>query len=165
MSRIDGLQENKLIAELLSLARDVDELKNRQRTSGRSGVLSYTSNTANTWDLTGSVTGATVQTLEFTMTYIGNGSQQYPVINPYLDLFINGTDEAHRLPLDETLLDTGGGNIAIYAQNLLIDTSTLSDPLVTRWITQIRVSGNITYYIKAYGVGTSHGTVGVVRTL
>lgn len=172
MNRLAGLSNNRLVSDLMRIKADLDGYKNRQRTSGQSGVLSYFSKSGNIWDLTQAITGASFQLVDFTVTFTGDGSQQFPVVSPYIDLYVNGTDNAHRIPLDGSLYDDGSGNTALYSPGgnanpravFTPEAAYLADPLVSKWDIEIEISGNITYYLKAYAAGTCRGSITVVRT-
>lgn len=165
MDRTHRLEENRLVYRVKTLLRNLEELKKRQRSSGRSGLQSYFSQSVSQWDATGSITNGT---RNITITFTGDGTQSFPISTPYVDIFANGTDEAHRVPLDGTLLNTGGGNTArliavdSWSDQLISDdTTVLTDVNVTRWKMRLSVNGTVTYYIKAYVAGTSLGTVSV----
>ncbi|MGJ5804360.1 hypothetical protein ACSCB1_35425 [Streptomyces europaeiscabiei] len=127
-------------------------------------MVTYFTESNDPWDDTDTITGASGQLVELEVTYTGDGSQSYPMVTPYLDLFVNGTDEANRVPLDGTAYNDGSGNTAALRKMLLVDAAHLDDELVTKWFVEVLVNGTVTYYAKAYAAGTSRGTLTVVRT-
>ena len=52
-NRLINTPDNALITAIRQLQSDLAALKQRQRTSGQSGVLGFTTESVNTWDLTG----------------------------------------------------------------------------------------------------------------
>jgi hypothetical protein len=91
MTRTNQLPENTLAQMVSKLRTDLDELKNQQRTSGRSGVLGYflqsTSSMVTVGNDSSSATLLNADSVQFT----GDGSQLYPVVNLTMNIYANGT--------------------------------------------------------------------------
>lgn len=170
MSRLPSLLENQLFEQLRILDIDFTELKNRQPTSGKSGVLAYLSQTNNTWDLSEAIASPSTTygySAGFTITYTGDGSQQYPIVNPFADLMfsssISPTPSRATYNAAGLLQWSDGTNGVVVNSFLRFDNTTLSNQLVTKWTIDFTYYGSLTYYLKAYTRGSSRGSIGVVR--
>lgn len=162
MSRLDQLAENYLQTAIGDLGREMAEFKNAQRTSGQSGVLGYLSQSADTWDLTGTigsdadVSGATST---FKVTLTGDGSQLPFMADLGFYLYVNGTDAAHQLtPQDNTWTDG--------TRQAIVSYDAVTEPNISQYVETFTLltSKAITYYIKAVAVASSPGSVTVVKT-
>ncbi|WP_064444455.1 hypothetical protein [Rhodococcus sp. YH3-3] len=165
MSRIDRLPENILYEKITRLDADVTEFKNRQFVSGKSGVLGYLSQTTNTWDYAQTVnSGSTSHTilLDFLLLYTGDGSQDYPMINPFIDVFCGSPVEANRLRPGKSTYVNGANSVYMMRWMARDKESTgrplLTDPLKLQWVTGFAVTGSVPFYVKFYASGTSAGT-------
>lgn len=138
-----------------------NETKARQRASGNSGVLAYLSQSGTTWDVTGSTSGSTA--VQITMTFTGDASQRYPIVNPYADLFINTATEPNRLSKAKWYWASGGTTV-VMQDFCKLDKTDLENPYVTEWIVNFSTTGAISFFFKAYASGTSPGTITAVRT-
>lgn len=170
MSRLPSLLENQLFERLRVLKIDFDELKNRQPTSGKSGVLAYLSQTNNTWDYTENIASPSTTygySAGFTITYTGDGSQQYPIVNPFADLLfsssIDPTPRRVAYNANGFLQWSDGTNGAVVNTFLRLDSTTVNNQLVTKWTIDFSYYGTMTYYLKAYTRGSSRGSITVVR--
>ncbi len=171
MSRLPSLLENQLFEQLRILGIDFTELKNRQPTSGKSGVLAYLSQTNTTWDYNEAIASPSTTygySAGFTITYTGDGSQQYPIVNPFADLMFSSslspTPSRATYGVDGLLRWTDGTNYIVVDNFLLYDKTTVSSQLVTKWRIDFSYFGSVTYYLKAYTRGSSRGSISVVRT-
>lgn len=166
--RPDKVPNQAFIARLKEARDTLNELKNRQFTSGRSGISAYTSQTANTWDFQGTIsTGSPSSGFDtvYILTFAGDGSQQYPMINPFMNVYVGASSPSNRLvPTPAGRSWTDGTNTAVLGSLLVSDTTLLTDPLRLRWTTVVSVYGTVAVYLKAYADGTSPGTIAVVRT-
>lgn len=145
---------------LRQLRTDVDELRNQQRLSGRSGVIGYTIQNDVVFDLEETVTDTDV-TLKLTFT--GDGSQLFPVANPSLDIFLGGTGEDQRMDQVFQRVEAGDDFALLISRFLVEDKTMLQDETRLAWTVSFQVVGTMTYYAKGYAVGTSPGTVTVER--
>lgn len=153
------LPENRTDAAIKNIITVGRELKNRQKFSAKSGLLGFLTETNNQWDLQNTLSGN--GTITITVKYTGDGSQVYPFIQPYLDLFFGGTSDSNR-PNDtsfEWIDPTNSANYAFLTDYLLLDTTYAEDKLIYSWISIVTYSGTVVYYLKAYAVGSSKGTL------
>lgn len=171
MSRLPSLLENQLFEQLRILGIDFTELKNRQPTSGKSGVLAYLSQTNNTWDLSEAIASPSTTygySAGFTITYTGDGSQQYPIVNPFADLMfsssISPTPSRATYNAAGWLQWSDGTNSVVVSSFLRFGGATPGSQLVAGWAIDFMYYGSLTYYLKAYTRGSSRGSIGVVRT-
>jgi hypothetical protein len=160
ISRVGLLPEKQTEAAIKDIVTVGREFKNRQKFSAKSGLLGYLTESADQWDLHETLSGN--GTIIITVTFTGDGSQKYPFIQPYADLFFGGTSDSNR-PDDVSLEWVSGMNLAILGDFLLFDTTYASDELVYAWITIVNYSGTFDYYLKAYAMGSSLGTLSVTR--
>lgn len=168
--RVDQLPENQLITLLIDARTNLDELKNRQYTSGSSGVLGYFSQTSNTWDYQATVSSGSPSGFldtSWKLNFTSDGVQQYPVINPAMDIFCGTPIEANRLQPNQTWTD--GTNTAMLGSFIVTDRISAGYPKLSsvnqlQWYTVISVAGDVPLFIKGYCVGSSRGTVTVTRT-
>jgi hypothetical protein len=165
--RLNQLPDQQLFQQLRQLDRDITDLRQRQRTSGRSGVIGYTSDSGNQWDSTGTIT-ALDHALVFQIDYVGDGSQDYPIVMPRIDMFVLGSAEANRLPAYRMLIS--GNNVAQF-NYLDPDLSLAADALRLRWTYSVEVFGfdgvhsaTVDWHLKAWCAGSSPGAVTVTRT-
>jgi hypothetical protein len=158
-NRLANLPQNALVTTIRQLQTEITALKERQRISGQSGVLSYTSQTTGTWDATGTV-GTDADTYynstTFTVAWVGDGSQAIAFANVAFSLFVNGTDSAHQLTPQTHSWTDGTRQAAV---------SYLGETLISHHTYEVQFGlitlKAITYYVKGYAVGSSPGTVTV----
>lgn len=160
MTRISQLPENGLVSRMKNLITSLESTKSSQRQSGKGGLLGYLTQTANTWDKTETLTSGSFVEIEIIFT--GNSAQEYPFVQPYIDIFFGGTAESNR-PNPVTGVWTDGTNIATMSDYLEYDVSYSDSTYQYRWTVSFTYSGTITYYLKAYVVGSSPGTIVVTR--
>lgn len=158
ISRIELLPENRTDDAIKNVVTVGREMKNRQKFSARSGLLGYLTETNNQWDLHNTLSGN--GTIVITMTFTGDGSQLYPFIQPYADLFFGGTSDSNR-PSNISFEWQSGTNSANLGNYLLYDTTYAADKLIYSWITTVNYSGTFDYYFKGYAVGSCKGTLTV----
>lgn len=168
---IRQLPERGLETALRDISSLNSELKSAQRLSSLGGQVSYTLQTANTWDLTETlptVSDLTIITLRVTLVY--DGSQAIPFEQLYLDVRANGTGESNRFVY---LNGTYAGVIVVGLQgwtdntNLIVNTQTTTTfqlSTITRiWNVDFQYKGSVTYYAKASVQASSNGTLTVAR--
>lgn len=170
MSRLNGLLERTLTETLRILRMDFNEFKNRQRTSGRTGVLGYLSQTSSTWDYNQTLNSPPVGGIPsgsyavFEGQFVGDGSQRWPIVTPYFEITVND-QPLYRNGNGQLAWDDGSGN------NFLVvddegrrDPTTVTSPNTTKWAYTFSYFGTMTVKIKLRTVGTSRGTVTLTRT-
>ncbi len=172
MSAKSDLIENRLESRVRNAASQAREFKSRQRASGASGQTDYDLTSDLTWDYTqvlAPVVSPNIVLVTLLLTFTGSGEQKFPLVIPATDLYANGTDAAHRVKQDTTILSStsyrwsDGTNLLFMSEFDELDTSLLEDPYVLRWRVSFWYEGNITVYVKAHATGTSEGTLSIVR--
>lgn len=174
--RIRNLPQNRLVSTLKDIELGHDQLKTAQYTSGQSGLLDYLIQTGNTWDSTGTAIHTLyIPNIIFTVTYTSDGSQPYPIVVPYADLFINTVDEAHRLSVVQWYLTIGGQAIFLgeaadsgdYVNFLAVNPAYALNSSTYQWTAEVttEITTSFTYYFKAYARGTSPGTLSVATVV
>lgn len=163
--RTSHLPADRLIRTITELSAEMIEFKSAQRTSGRSGVLGYLVQSGSTWDATGTVgfdtDGTLTRTSTYLMTFTGDGTQSPVMANLSFLFYANGTDLAHQItPVVNNWTDGGGGHTA----NISYGVQSQSSPTVYSQSVTLLTQKAITYYIKAYAVSSSGGTVTATRT-
>lgn len=159
-NRLRNLSGNTLVSTLSELLNEQEEFKQLQRTSGQSGILGYDIRNSAQWDLTGTV-GTDSDSFDilttFSVVFTGDGSQQPVLGNVSYEVYVNGTDSVHQLTPQTSSWTDGTRSASIeYSgvdENILTYTSVFT--LVTLKA--------VTYYIKAFAVASSPGTL-VVTT-
>lgn len=166
MSRIDGLLENKLVETVADLVRDFTELKNRQLTSGKSGVLGYVSeNVGIAWDYDQTIvtSGGSAVSAKFELTFVRTDPQDYPIVRPFITLYVNGAPVTRNA--NGQLLYDDGTNLAQVASGneLLEKGSTVTNPSTATFTYDMTLVGTVHIQMKAYATSTSRGTVTLTR--
>lgn len=164
---LNDLAGTRLVTELQRISSDLQQLKERQLVSGRSGLKAYLSQSDDTWDATGTAGPADIH---ITITFTSDGSQPYPIVVPYADVFINQIDEAHRLSIIQWFLTVSGHAVYLgefadsgdYVDFLALDSSSALDPGTYQWTADITATTSVQYFFKAYVRGTCPGTVTVI---
>jgi hypothetical protein len=123
-------------------------------------VIGYTIGSDGAFDLEQTVTDTDV-TLKLTFT--SDGSQQFPVANPYLDLFIGGTTEDQRMDQVYQRVEQGANFALLISRFLVEDKTLLRDETRLAWTVSFQVVGTMTYHARGYAVGTSPGSVTLER--
>lgn len=172
MSRLSLSLISQLFTTLRQVQLDFNEIKNRQPTSGRSGVLGYLSQTNNTWDKTEALASPSTTfgySAEFEITFVADGSQKYPIINPFADIyFTSAIDPVPRKatynPYSGFLNWTDGTNGVTFNAYLDGLSTNAASQNTYKWRVSFSYFGSMTYYLKAFTRGTSRGTINVVRT-
>ena len=172
MSRLSLSLINQLFETLRVLQLDFNEIKNRQPTSGRSGVLGYLSKTNNTWDLTQAIASPSTSfgySASFEITFIADGSQKYPIMNPFVDIyFTSAIDPTPRKatydPNSGFLRWSDGTNGVIFNGYLQPVAANMASQTTYKWTVDFSYFGSMTYFLKAFTRGSSRGTISVVRT-
>lgn len=169
MSRLSLALTNQLQETLRQLQIDFNEIKNRQPTSGKSGVLGYTSQTNNAWDASGALQSPAPNyglSIGFLITYTADGSQPYPIVNPFADLQFRSASD----PTWRTMEYNAGGWLSWTDNNGASATASPylreeegyeGNQLVTKWITYISYFGTLEYRLKAFTRGSSRGNIEV----
>jgi hypothetical protein len=157
--RLANLPQNYLITSLRGIQTALNAFKQSQRISGRSGVLSYLTENEAPWDATATV-GSNTDTdpviTDFTVTWVGDGSQDIAFANVSFSCFTNGTDSAHELtPNNPTWTDgtrtasityLGTTRISHHTYEVQFSLSTLKE---------------VTYYVKSFTQGSCPGILTV----
>lgn len=155
-NRLGALPSEHMITELTELKQTLDAFKERQRTSGQSGVLSYFVQSGNTWDLTATVglsSDTSTRTTTFTIQYIGDSSQPIAFANLSFNVFVNGTDSAHQLtPVTPSWTD--GTRTA----SITYEAGFESETVVTAHF-QLVTLKDVTFFVKAYASASQRGTI------
>lgn len=169
MSRLSLALINQLTETLRQLQIDFNEIKNRQPTSGKSGVLGYTSQTDNEWDKSGTLTSPAPNmglSIGFEITYTADGSQPYPIVNPFADLQFRSASH----PTWETMeynevgwlqWTDGNGNSATANAYLTENEGFEGNQLVYQWRIYVGYFGSLEYRLKAFTRGSSRGSITV----
>lgn len=160
MTRISLLAQNRPTELIRRIAAFNTELKSRQQQTGKGGLLGYLTQTSASWDLNEGLSGG--ETVEIEIVFAGDGTQRYPVMQPYVDIFFGGTAESNR-PNDVTGSWTDGLNGAVLGDYLKFDTAYSASDYEYRWTIVFGSFGTLDYYLKAYAVGSSPGTITVTR--
>lgn len=164
---------SQLFTTLRQVQLDFNEIKNRQPTSGRSGILGYLSQTLSEWDLIETVSSPSPSfgySATFEITFTADGSQRYPIINPFADVLLSSPldptpRKAQYNPSNGFLSWTDGTNGVTFSGFLQADPSNKSSLYTYKWTIYMSYFGsNITYRLKAFTRGTSRGTLQVLRT-
>lgn len=153
----------QLVTIFKSIDANLAEIKSgSQRISGRSGMLPYTTQNGSGWDLTGSVPASTtgVRQISIQMTFTGDGTQKAPFVNPFLDVFVNGTAPSNRL---SPLAFNTASSAPQLSGFLGIDKTYYTNNYTRVWNTTIAYVDAFTYNIKGYAKGSSRGSLTVVR--
>lgn len=173
----DTLPENAFVTDLLGARQASLELNSRQRSSGASGQLGYMPQNPGSWDRTETVTaqgssgGYSFADVGLSVTFTGDGSQQWPSVVPLFDLFFNGTSNSNRLafqPGGGLYLWTDATTSAMSYAPVSDDLTLLEDPIRLRWNVFVSLQWTAaapTYYFKARGAGSCPGTWTIVRTV
>lgn len=164
--RIPG--EQSLVGAIRGVADTSRQFNSRQRISGRGGQLGYVIESDDEWDLveTFPTTPAfTALPAEYRLTFTGDGSQKYPIVQPATDIRVNGTGEANKLSLNFNgrYWYVDGSNIV---QEYYIDEPDAADfesENKLSWLIALEYSGSITLRMKARGRGSSNGTWSIER--
>lgn len=165
---LDRLPTRVLPSQIRELAQDARELKSRQRSSGASGQASYPVANPSDWDRNERLPVTPVnefRPLQFRITFVGDGTQSWPMVVPLFDIFFNGVSEANRAKPDAAgrRLWSSGNNKADVVDAALLDTTLLREKYKMRWVVNVYYTGNITYWLKARGQASSRGTFLVER--
>jgi hypothetical protein len=161
VNRPDELAENAAWKFVADLELDVNEYKGRQRTSGRSGVLSYQTANDVEWDLEGTVgfdADVSSHTTNFTVTFTGDGSQAPVIANLSFVVYVQmGSSPVVQLTALDNLYQDGSGRDANLNYNVLQQINQTTYVQTFYLLTDKEVN----YFIKAYAVGSSRGTLTV----
>ncbi|MFJ6416465.1 hypothetical protein [Paeniglutamicibacter sp. NPDC091659] len=169
-----SLIENVFEQRIRASDRINQEFKATQITSGASGVLAYQAENPVEWDRTETLpyvdpTGAGFGDVELTITFTGDGTQEFPFVFPATDIRFNGTDEASKPVFREGGWWWKFGNwtgervqIQHYDRPQL---ETMTDAHVTKWVIRFYYWGNVSYRVKLGARGTCGGTISVARTM
>lgn len=167
-NRLVNLPNNLLVTTVKQLQTDTAQLRQDQRMTGASGVLTYLTQTANQWDYQGTISPGSVGIVaSWNLLFTGDGSQEFPASDPFLNLFIDAPGQ-NQLVTNGTYTDSNG-DVTVTNFIALDTTSTagvgyLSDPLNIQWVTDLEINGTVTVYMKAFVLSTSPGTLKLTRT-
>lgn len=166
LDRIPGA--DSAMAFMRDAARQAHELKSRQRTTGQGGQLGYRIESTADWDYTLTLPTTppyTAQYAEFRITFTGDGSQQFPIVQPATDIRVNGTGEANRLQLGSNgrYMYSNSGNVVQEYYLDSPDPSSFESPTTLSWIIALEYMGAVTLRMKARGAGSSPGEWSIAR--
>jgi hypothetical protein len=151
-SRVGNIPSNALFQALSDIGTDLDQLKERQRTSARSGVLGYSVVTDGDWDIDqtfGTNADTSSITKEVFIIYSGDGSQDVAFANVSYSVFANGNELT---PSDSTWTDgTRSASIAYFPLTLNQHTYIASFNVTTLKAVEVQ--------IKAYIAASQRGTL------
>ena len=145
------------------------EEKAPQRMSALSGIKTYKVEPTGTWSLSGTMTGSTSigAAFRFNATLTGDGSQKWPNASPTIDMFINGTSEANRVPKDVLAGQRPwsiDANTALSFDSFgLVDPTYLDTEKGLRWIVAGWINGTVDFYIRARAQSSTPGSISVVK--
>lgn len=168
IDRIPGVQST--IATMRGVIDTTNQIKARQRITGRSGQLAYAVSSSADWDLMLTFPAApppAYLSATFTIVFTGDGSQKFPIAVPITDMRVNGTADANKLsyPPGVAQLEYHSGSNDVLAQTFERPAPDYFDSeLQQAWTIDILYRGNITVYIKVRAQATSDGTITVTRT-
>lgn len=170
MNRLNTLLERTLTETLRILRMDFNEFKNRQRTSGRTGVLGYLSQSNNAWDydqvLSSPPQGGIMygQYAVFEGQFVGDGSQKWPIVTPYFEILVNGQTLTRNGNGQLQYSGNGGNDVVVVDDEGVRDPTTVTNPTTTKWRYAFSYFGTVHVQMKLRTVGTSRGTITLVRT-
>lgn len=170
MSSVIGRLPTERFGEALKQMRQLAlEEKAPQRMSALSGIKTYKVEPTSTWSLTGTMTGSSSigAAFRFNATLTGDGSQKWPNASPTIDMFINGTSEANRVPKDvlagqrQWAIDS---NTSMSFDSFgLVDPAYLETEAGLRWIVSGWLYGTVSFYIRARAQSSTPGSISVVK--
>jgi hypothetical protein len=158
-TRIARLPQHGLITSIRDLQQELKAIKEGQATSDRSGIVSYETVSGSTWDLTGTIgsdADTTNRVTTFTVTWVGDGSQDIAFANVIFNVFVNGTDSAHQLTPQTHSWTDGTRQAAI----TYLGYSGISHHTYPTQFSLTTLKA-ITYFVKAYALASSPGTLTV----
>lgn len=145
-NRIDKLSSTSLSATVADLRRQVDELKNRQRTTFINNVPMYMNSTANGYDF--SMTSTTAGQYAKAFTFTGD-NQALPIVRYYFKVWIGSPTGTLWTPTSTTSVQFAGvpkWYVDGYPVQLVFNAS---------------LASSTTIYVKIYAFATDTGTISV----
>lgn len=168
IDRIPG-QESAL-AQLREVVETTEQIKARQRITGRSGQLGYAVASAATWDYTETfptTSGGGYVGAGYRITFTSDGTQDYPIVVPSVDIRVNGTDEANRLKIIPSSglyqYSDGSGEVLMQIYERPYE-GLFGSKNQSAWDYVFLYRGSVTIRIKPRGQASSKGTFSVART-
>lgn len=174
ITQVSQLPERQLVVGIRTADRVGSELKAAQKISGASGQLNYSGQSSSPWDLSQTLTGGSTTKITFTITFTGDGSQDWPEAVLYMDMRANGTADANKFTYMTNVAngsfyyamlgwnDGTPGNIIGYAgRNRTYDSTSKA----FTWTVDFYYTGTITYSTKIVLRTTCPGSVSLSRTL
>ncbi|MCT2076060.1 hypothetical protein [Dietzia cinnamea] len=136
--------------------RNIEEFTSRQALSGASGLRAYASENPGL-DFEQVVTSPSPtfgRSVAFTANWQADGSQRYPFVSPFVNVYANGQK------LDPRTWRWSDGTNSVVVQTLLaMDGMNLETPYSRRWYSEAVVFGTVTLAFKFKLFGTSPGVV------
>ena len=169
MSRLDGLNERYLYDRLRRLEIDLNELKTRQPTSGRSGVLSYLTQSGGDWDFTKDLASPSIyygNTINIIVTFTSDESQKHPIINPFIVMEFapkgsNNFSEAEFNGEKNGYFWSSGSNQIVAYDTLSETDDYIESDYKIKWLMSISFFGEMRMRAKVIAKGTSSGSLNV----
>lgn len=162
----DALIKNTFEKRLKDAQRVTTEFKAAQVTSGASGVLAYDVVNSGDWDLTGTLpyVDATNDSglATFSITFTGDGSQQWPFCLISIDMRIDGTATSNQMTYSAAsnlwTYGTYPSDFIACTYFGVFDQSAFNTSYKQSWIIQGTYGFSPAYYIKIRGQATCPGT-------
>lgn len=166
IDRIPGRES--ATAALRSLRTATEQMKSRQRITGRSGQLGYKVESGSDWDIV--ITPAAPAPpayagIVFKVTYKGDGTQKFPLAAITTDIRFNGTGESNKPSATP-------GNIYTYSDancDVIMgdfefqEPSSFDSEFNYVWTFAMNYRGNVTIRMKPRIFASSPGTITVER--
>lgn len=163
MSRLELLPENQLVSLFKEMRDFFRGYKATQPQSGKSGMVNYMSESTLTWDSTATVSSPSpnyYNSLKFTVDFESAHRHEWPVVVPYLELYINSVNEASRLNGQNRLFGSDWSAYT-YGDFGKEEPQFFDNKWHYRWTIYLSYAGTITYFFKARVVGSDTGVVTV----
>jgi len=157
---------NQFAALLKQAEDDIRQFKNKQRHSGRSGMLGYFVTSPDTWDIISSASnsGGDPGYRELEIIFTSSGKQPFPIEQVQLDIRFGGTGDGNKpveLPNGFWGYDDGVNYASMFDRNPEFDKTYSGNETQYRWTFGFNVFGTLSYYIKVYAAGSSDGEIEV----
>lgn len=175
MSSLDRLPHLQAQRFLTDVQETQVESKASQRTSGRSGQLSYQVANVGEFDLVEKLPVVSAPNIgQFAFQIDFEAEADWPIVMPIYEMYVNGTTAAHRVKPDDQgtprYRDPANQNNTLWLDafsgaDLALDVGLLEDARKLRWRMEGYYSGDLTYYLKTLLRSTTPGTLTVKRAL
>jgi hypothetical protein len=170
IDRIPGVES--MISKLRGVVNTSQQIKARQRLTGRSGQLAYTAQSSNEWDLTEALTPPTPPAFSearYRIVFTGDGTQLHPIVFPLTDIRINGTGDGNRLqPVASSGLyayQDGSGEVLGQAFIDELNPDYFGSDYQLAWEFYFQYAGSVTVRIKARAQASCQGSFTITRII